>query len=78
MKTLIVIFALLMFGFISLAGAFTVTQMEAQAAIAAAGGDAAIDCVFQQTGCVLAPMAQTLEDHVWGRISTPTTRTIRW
>jgi hypothetical protein len=66
MKVLIVIFALLMFGFISLAGAFTATQLEAQAAIAAAGGDAAIDCVFQQTGCVLAVMAQTLEDHVWG------------
>jgi hypothetical protein len=66
MKALVVIFALLFFGCISLAGAFTVTQLEAQAAIAAAGGDAAIDCVFQQTGCVLAVMAQTLEDHVWG------------
>src|SRR5579862_9781643 len=43
----------------------TVAGTEQQAAEAAAGsGDA--NCIFQQTGCVLAVMAQTLEDHVWG------------
>lgn len=40
----------------------TVQRAESEAA----GGDAAIDCVYQQTGCVLAVLAQTLEDHVWG------------
>ena len=40
----------------------TVQRAESEAA----GGDAAVDCVFQQTGCVLAVMAETLEDHVWG------------
>jgi hypothetical protein len=66
MKVILVIVVLLLFACISLSGAFLVTQLEAQAAIAAAGGDAAVDCVYQQTGCVLAVMAQTLEDHVWG------------
>jgi hypothetical protein len=47
-------------------GAFSMVAGTAQKAAEAAGGDAAIDCVFQQQGCVLAVMAQTLEDHVWG------------
>src|SRR5579871_6582278 len=47
-------------------GAYAGVQLAVTQSVAAAGGDAAADCVFQQTGCVLAVMAQTLEDHVWG------------
>jgi hypothetical protein len=49
---------------VSLAGAVAVIQVEAS--VAAAGGQAAVDCVYQQVGCVLAVMGETLEDHVWG------------
>ncbi len=64
LKWAVGIFGVLLLGLVSLAGAFAVTTVEAT--VAAAGGDAAIDCIFQQTGCVLATMAQTLEDHIWG------------
>lgn len=46
-------------------GALFITQLQT-ASTTGAGGQAAVDCVFQQTGCVLAVMAETLEDHVWG------------
>jgi hypothetical protein len=64
MKALVVVFAILLLGCVSLAGAFAVVQVEAT--VAAAGGQAAVDCIYQQVGCVLAVMGETLEDHVWG------------
>lgn len=64
MKYLVVVFAVFLLACVALSGAFAVTTVEAT--VAAAGGQAAVDCIYQQTGCVLAVMAETLEDHVWG------------
>lgn len=66
MKVALVIGMLLLVMLGCCVGAFTMVAGTEQKAAEAAGGDAAVDCVFQQQGCVLAVMAQTLEDHVWG------------
>lgn len=65
MKWVLVVGALLLSLLcVSLAGAFAVVQVAAS--IQAAGGQAAVDCAYQEVGCVLAVMGETLEDHVWG------------
>src|SRR5690242_16954752 len=66
MKAALVLGGMALLLLICCVGAFATVGGTIQQAEQAAGGQAAVDCVFQQTGCVLAVMAETLEDHVWG------------
>src|SRR5262249_13532485 len=47
-------------------GALVTVVQVVEKADPVAGGTGAVDCTFQQVGCVVAVMAETLEDHVWG------------
>lgn len=69
MKLLLILGLVLMLACGVVSAAFTniAGTATAQQLASGPGGPAAFDCTYQQVGCVLAVMAQTLEDHVWGR-----------